>query len=223
MAASETSICNLALGRLGNESILSTDDDSESARVCKLFYEPTRDEVLRAHRWKFATVLASLARLTTAPAFGWACQYQLPTEPEAEEWMEITDPAERQMQFDRMYSDINTLGGTIDPQDEFFLYSKHPMEEKAAVANTAMLADHFQVTSDYIGNEMYPAWQRQFSMEVFGKEAESEVQMYEWIAERRNQQTTLEKLIGRNPFDPREELSALQIAAEATKSVGRFH
>ncbi|MEO6054818.1 MAG: hypothetical protein ABIP97_12475 [Chthoniobacterales bacterium] len=80
MAASETSICNLALGRLGNDSILSTDDDSESARVCKLFYGQTRDEVLRSHRWKFATVLASLAQLTATPVFDWSYQYQLPTD-----------------------------------------------------------------------------------------------------------------------------------------------
>lgn len=80
MATSETTICNLALGKLGSKRIMALDDDSPEARQCKLAYGATRDEVLRGHRWNFATRRANLSRLADAPLFGWAAQYALPSD-----------------------------------------------------------------------------------------------------------------------------------------------
>lgn len=78
--ADETSICNLALGRIGDERIMSMDDASQSARYCKLFYAQTRDEVLRSHPWNFATARKTLNALADAPEFEWSVQYQLPND-----------------------------------------------------------------------------------------------------------------------------------------------
>lgn len=78
MAASDTSICNLALGNLGAARIISLDEASPEAKACALLYAQTRDEVLRSHRWNFAISRAELSRLSTPPAFGWTWQYQLP-------------------------------------------------------------------------------------------------------------------------------------------------
>jgi hypothetical protein len=75
-----TSICNLALGEIGAAAITSLDEASQEARVCKRFYDKTRDEALRAHHWNFATKRCSLTRLSIAPAFGWEFQYQLPSD-----------------------------------------------------------------------------------------------------------------------------------------------
>lgn len=75
-----TQICNLALGKLGAERIMSIEDSSQPARFCKLFYEQTRDEMLQAHAWNFANKRAILSRLSDAPVFGWGCQYQLPVD-----------------------------------------------------------------------------------------------------------------------------------------------
>lgn len=80
MAISETTICNLALGKLGGRRIMSLDDASAEARQCKLAYEPTRDEALRAHRWNFAARRANLSRLADPPPFGWRARYQLPSD-----------------------------------------------------------------------------------------------------------------------------------------------
>jgi hypothetical protein len=81
MAVSQTDICNHALGRIGNPRIMSIDDaDSKAALVCKNAYETTLREVLRNGVWNFAKDRATLARLTALPAFGWAYQYQLPTD-----------------------------------------------------------------------------------------------------------------------------------------------
>lgn len=73
-------ICNLALGRIGENRIMSLDDPSQPARACKLFYGPTRDEVLRAHPWAFAKKRATLSKLSESPAFGWGNAFALPSD-----------------------------------------------------------------------------------------------------------------------------------------------
>jgi hypothetical protein len=80
MAASETTICNLALAKLGARTIMSLDDQSPEARSCKLHYAETRDEVLRHHRWNFAIARDDLSQLPDVPISGYSFQYQLPTD-----------------------------------------------------------------------------------------------------------------------------------------------
>ena len=80
MASSEVTICNLALGKLGAGSIIAIDEESTEARVCRLHYAQTRDEVLRSHRWNFAIRPETLVQSAERPAFGWAFQYALPTD-----------------------------------------------------------------------------------------------------------------------------------------------
>jgi hypothetical protein len=75
-----TSICNLALGEIGAAAITSLDEASQEARVCKRFYDQTRDEALRGHHWNFATKRSKLTRLVDNPVFGWTFQYQLPSD-----------------------------------------------------------------------------------------------------------------------------------------------
>lgn len=78
MASTEVTICNLALGELGSKTILALTESSSEARACRLFYEQTRDEVLRSHRWNFAIKRTTLSALSALPPFGWDKQYQLP-------------------------------------------------------------------------------------------------------------------------------------------------
>ena len=79
--ATEVSICSNALRRLGDDPITSLTDDTERARLCNAFYVPARDAVLRAHPWNFAITRATLAQLSTTPAYEYAYQYSLPTAP----------------------------------------------------------------------------------------------------------------------------------------------
>lgn len=76
--ASKTDICNLALIRLGSLPIVSIDDGSKRANALKAIWDQVRDQVLRDHPWNFAIRRATLARLTEAPAFGYAYAYQIP-------------------------------------------------------------------------------------------------------------------------------------------------
>jgi hypothetical protein len=77
--SSEVQICNVALSKLGESPIIALTEDSKAGRACNLIYTDTRDNLLRAHPWNFAVRRASLARLTTIPAYGFAYEYQLPT------------------------------------------------------------------------------------------------------------------------------------------------
>ena len=77
----DTQICNLALGEVGDSySIMDINETSNQAAVCRLFFEPTRDALLRSHPWSFARSLADLSALSADPVFGWDYQYQLPAD-----------------------------------------------------------------------------------------------------------------------------------------------
>lgn len=80
MASDVTTICNLALGKIGSERIMALTDQSQPARFCSLFYAQTRDELLREHAWNFATARATLSALSAAPEFGWRFQFALPAD-----------------------------------------------------------------------------------------------------------------------------------------------
>lgn len=81
MAASETVIANMALSHLGvGKQIASLTESSEEARACNLFYEPTRDELLRSAPWPFAKKQDSLAVVETDPTDEWGYSYTYPTD-----------------------------------------------------------------------------------------------------------------------------------------------
>ena len=79
--ATEVSICSNALRKLGDDPITSLTEDTERARLCNAFYNTARDSLLRSHPWNFAITRASLTRLSSTPAYGFAYQYALPTDP----------------------------------------------------------------------------------------------------------------------------------------------
>ncbi len=59
---SETSICNMALGRLGGKRIEDVEAGTSTQAIqCRLHYEPTRDALQRSHKWRFARTRIKLA------------------------------------------------------------------------------------------------------------------------------------------------------------------
>ena len=77
---SEVSICNLALSRLGEESITALSDNTPQAIECNRLYAITRDMELRGHNWNFAIRRADLAADTTSPSWGYDNRYRLPAD-----------------------------------------------------------------------------------------------------------------------------------------------
>jgi hypothetical protein len=78
--ASEVSICNSALDKLGAARITDLTDNSRNARACSSAYERSRDALLRKHRWNFSIARAQLAADATDPEFGYDFQYTLPVD-----------------------------------------------------------------------------------------------------------------------------------------------
>lgn len=66
--ASVVEICNMALSRIGNsQHIDSLEERSVQAEQCSLFYELSRDAVLRDFNWPFATKFVVLAEVAANP------------------------------------------------------------------------------------------------------------------------------------------------------------
>lgn len=80
MATSETSICNLALQKLGAARIVDLDEDSDNARACDASYEAVRDQVLRGNKWRFALKRTTLAPSATEPDFFYENAFVLPAD-----------------------------------------------------------------------------------------------------------------------------------------------
>ncbi|PZR17528.1 MAG: hypothetical protein DI536_04235 [Archangium gephyra] len=80
MAALTTAeaVCNLALGLVGQRQFIDRlDEPSTEAQVATVYYEQTRNKVLAAFRWRFATQRAVLA-LTAETRSGWTFAYAAP-------------------------------------------------------------------------------------------------------------------------------------------------
>jgi hypothetical protein len=78
--ASQVDIANDALTILGANTINTITDQSAQARAVNAVWNTERDAELRAHRWKFSIVRATLPALASVPASGpYNQQFQLPS------------------------------------------------------------------------------------------------------------------------------------------------
>ncbi|CAB4126149.1 hypothetical protein UFOVP68_11 [uncultured Caudovirales phage] len=78
--ASRTDIINRALIKLGAPTIADPNEDSEQALKAGVVFDTLLRSELRMHPWSFAIKRATLAPLTTAPAYEWTYAYQLPSD-----------------------------------------------------------------------------------------------------------------------------------------------
>lgn len=78
---STVSIVNNALNIIGASNITELEENSKTARVMNQMYESIRDDVFRAHPWNCLIRRATLAQSVDTPAFDYAYQYALPTDP----------------------------------------------------------------------------------------------------------------------------------------------
>jgi hypothetical protein len=80
MSVSKIEIVNKALHHLGVERINDMADNNKRAIVMTDIYDITRKTVLEDHIWPFAKKRAALTPLALPPAFGYAYQYNLPSD-----------------------------------------------------------------------------------------------------------------------------------------------
>lgn len=80
--ATDVTIVNAALIRLGETTVTALSDDTKPARLASAIYADLRDAVTRAHPWNFALARAELTANASAPTWGYANAYDLPGDPD---------------------------------------------------------------------------------------------------------------------------------------------
>jgi hypothetical protein len=80
MAASNVSIANRALQKLGAKRISSLTQDHPNARSMNAAFERVRDAELRRYDWSFAIARASIAADASGPTWGDWNRYTLPND-----------------------------------------------------------------------------------------------------------------------------------------------
>lgn len=76
--ASQLSIANLALIRIGEPRIAALSDNRQAAEIISDVWDQVRDDELRRATWRFSVVRDSLAADVDVPAWGFDAQYTLP-------------------------------------------------------------------------------------------------------------------------------------------------
>lgn len=80
MALTAIGLCSRALVKIGATAITAFDEGTAEAEVAGALYEPTRDALLSANAWSFATLQATLARLAAPPVADYGYAFQLPAD-----------------------------------------------------------------------------------------------------------------------------------------------
>jgi hypothetical protein len=80
VALSDVSIANSALSKIGAGSIIALTDDTPAGYAVNARYAAIRDAELTRHVWRFSVKRAALSALSSTPSFGYAYEYQLPTD-----------------------------------------------------------------------------------------------------------------------------------------------
>ena len=75
---SKVGICNLALTKIGTNTIVNLTESTENARRLNIIYEQLKKEVLRVHAWTFATKIESLAELADEEIINYDYLYVYP-------------------------------------------------------------------------------------------------------------------------------------------------
>jgi len=78
--ATAVSICNIALRRLGAETIDSLSDDTNRARLMNELYDDIRKQVLKSSKWSFASKRVKLSANAVTPGFEFSHSFDLPAD-----------------------------------------------------------------------------------------------------------------------------------------------
>ncbi len=73
----EADVCNMALGFIGKQAIVTLDEHNSNAIKCKLYYDVCRQQILRSFEWNFARKQEQLAVIDTDRK-GWKYVYDYP-------------------------------------------------------------------------------------------------------------------------------------------------
>lgn len=122
MSQTIVDIANAALLKLGASPIMSLEDGTKEAATCKIRYQFVKEAVLRMHPWNSASKRMTLSPTSTAPDFGYAYQFPLPTDyvrtikSSAEDYcIEGKQVLSNDTSIDLKYVSGTALEGDLDP------------------------------------------------------------------------------------------------------------
>lgn len=78
--AAPIEIVNRALSKIGETRIRSLDQETKYAGLALSLYDIVRDSEISAHSWNFAKDRVLIPAMVDTPVFGWAYQYQIPSD-----------------------------------------------------------------------------------------------------------------------------------------------
>lgn len=78
--ASQISVCNQALRKLGANPITSIDQNTSEAAICKEFYTDVLNDLLEEHPWSFATKRYELPKSAETPPSPFSAQFLIPAD-----------------------------------------------------------------------------------------------------------------------------------------------
>lgn len=78
--ATDVQLCSRALVSIGSSAIASFSDGTMESNVASQLYATTRDNLLGAWSWRFATKRAAITTPTTTPAADWEYAFTLPAD-----------------------------------------------------------------------------------------------------------------------------------------------
>ena len=139
--ASEVSICNMALFRIGHsQRIDSLSEASVPAELCKQIYPVARDLLLESWDWTFARKRVALAGVGDEPN-NWEYQYQYPNDCLKARYIVLSGDrkplASERVAYEVGYNTVNELKAIYcDLEDAELVYT-------AAVSNVALFTPSF--------------------------------------------------------------------------------
>lgn len=89
--ASKVQICNMALSKLGANSITSLTDGTTESILCNTFFEDLAKRVMVQGSWTSTITRVSLARTTTTPTYDYTYEYQLPVSPKCLKVLDVDE------------------------------------------------------------------------------------------------------------------------------------
>lgn len=148
-------LCNMALGRIGAGRITGLTEETQEAIYCNLWYEQTRNEVLRSREWKSCTDTQSLAQLSDSPLFGWQYQYSMPTDPRALRIISVYPESDFKRQGRKILSneaelDLEFVAEISDPNDLDDILVEAIVLRLASKLATAV-ANNKELSKDLVG------------------------------------------------------------------------
>lgn len=78
--ATDLSICNAALNRIGAEPISDLSDNNKRAKLCNAHYARVRDELLAEHPWHFALKQVKISPTGTTPTLDYTQEFDVPAD-----------------------------------------------------------------------------------------------------------------------------------------------